>query len=79
VKRDIPACLEEDGDARSLLDAFSGELTDTTGAFTLERVAPGAHGVEVFLENRGLIDAGRILVPEGETAVMEIALDPAGP
>jgi len=71
--------LEENYDARSLLDICTGGVTDEAGRLKLDRVAPGSHRLEVLLESRGLVDAGEVLVHEGETASMELSLDPEAP
>ena len=81
VNRKIPACLEEDHDACRLLGGgrFVGAITDGSGRFTIDRLAPGSHGLEVTPENRVLVDAGEVLLHEGETASVEISLDPEDP
>lgn len=73
VKRGLPPCLEDDYDARNLLESFT--MTDESDAFTVDRVAPGPHRLQLRLENGDVLDAGRVLVREGETFSIEAFVD----
>jgi hypothetical protein len=71
VKRELPPCLEEDSDARCLLDAYTGAMTDAAGRFEFERIAPGSHRITLF-PGDGEIDGGRVSIREGAKANVEV-------
>jgi hypothetical protein len=68
VKRSYPECLERDYNVRCLLGSFT--VTDAEGNFTLTRVRPGAHRIEVMATEGQLLTSETTPLREAEASIV---------
>ena len=74
LQLDGPACLRDDYAVRAIAGAWA--VADDAGRFTLEKVRPGAHRVDIFTPLGQFHSLDAAVVREGETTTgVDLAIE----